>query len=131
MSEKVIKIPGPNHAITIEKFEGQVVVSFAKGVIATTSNALLLREATLPPVIYVPRVDIRMELLEQTKHATYCPYKGDASYFSVATDVENGINIAWSYETPYPAVSAIKDHLAFYADRVDIEFPPTSAPIQA
>jgi uncharacterized protein (DUF427 family) len=62
---------------------------------------------------------VDMALLERTEHATYCPYKGDCSYFSVPLGGDRSKNAVWTYEVPYPAVTLIKDHLAFYADRVD------------
>jgi len=81
--------------------------------------ALTLREAKYPAVQYVPRKDVDMTLLERTDHLTYCPYKGDCAYYSVPAGGERSINAVWTYEEPYAAVSAIKDHVAFYPDRVD------------
>jgi uncharacterized protein (DUF427 family) len=118
MSAKPIKIPGPDHPITITPNPGRVVVRVAGRIVADSRNALTLRESSYPPVQYVPRADVDMALLERTDRATYCPYKGDCSYFSVPFG--GLVNAVWSYETPYDAVNAIKDHLAFYADRVDI-----------
>lgn len=89
--------------------------------IADTRKALRLREASYPPVFYIPRGDAEMLLLVRSDHRTYCPYKGQCSYFSVRAGGERGVNAVWSYEEPYPAVNAIKDHLAFYSDRVVIE----------
>jgi uncharacterized protein (DUF427 family) len=88
-------------------------------VIADTRDALTLRESTYPPVQYVPRKDVDLALLERTNHATYCPYKGDCAYFSIPVGGERSTNAVWTYEHPYPAVDSIKDHLAFYPDRVD------------
>lgn len=119
MSDKPIKIPGPDHPITITPFDGKVVVRAAGQVIAETTNALTLKEASYPAVYYIPRADADMKTLEPSEHETYCPYKGDASYFSLPGDT--GKNGVWSYETPYAAVSEIKDHLAFYPDKVEIE----------
>jgi uncharacterized protein (DUF427 family) len=95
-----------------------VVVRVAGQIIAETGAALRLSEASYPPVLYIPRADANMALLAPSDHHTYCPYKGDCSYFSIPG--ERGANAVWSYEAPYPAVSAIKDHLAFYPDRVEI-----------
>jgi uncharacterized protein (DUF427 family) len=113
------KIPGPDHPITITPNPGRVCVTFNGRVVADTRRALTLREASYAPVQYIPRADIDMVLLERTAHATYCPYKGEASYFSLKADGRVSGNAVWSYEAPYPAVAAIKEHLAFYPTRVD------------
>jgi uncharacterized protein (DUF427 family) len=119
MTTKPIKIPGPDHPITIERNPARVVVTVGGRVIADTRAALTLREATYPAVHYVPRKDVDMSLLEQTSHATYCPFKGDCAYFSIPIGGERSVNAVWTYEAPFPAVEAIKDHVAFYPDRVD------------
>ena len=116
---KTIKVPGPDHPITIERNPNRVVVTVAGRVVADTRDALILREAAYPPVQYVPRKDVNMALLKRTEHATYCPYKGDCSYFSIPLGGERSANAVWTYETPYAAVAAIRDYLAFYPDRVD------------
>ena len=116
---KPIKVPGPDHPITIERNPKRVVITAAGLVVADTRDALILREAGYPPVQYVPRKDVNMALLERTEHATYCPYKGDCSYFSIPLGGDRSANAVWTYEAPYPAVTLIKDHLAFYPDRVD------------
>jgi uncharacterized protein (DUF427 family) len=116
---KPIKIPGPDHPIAIERNPNRVVVRVAGRVVADTSEALTLREASYPAVQYVPRKDVNMMLLERTEHATYCPYKGDCAYFSIPLGGDRSTNAVWTYEAPYEAVSPIKDHLAFYPDRVD------------
>ena len=116
---KPVKIPGPDHPITIEPATKRVTVSVAGKTVADSSNALVLRESTYPAVYYIPRKDVEMSLLERTEHASYCPYKGDASYYSIPAGGERSVNAIWSYETPYDAVSGIKDHVAFYPDRVD------------
>ena len=112
-------IPGPDHPITIERNPARVVVSVAGRVVADTRAALTLREASYPPVHYVPRRDVDMELLARSDHATHCPYKGDAAYYSIALGGERSVDAVWTYEAPYDAVAAIADHLAFYPDRVD------------
>jgi uncharacterized protein (DUF427 family) len=120
MSEaKSIKIPGPDHPISVERNTGRVVVSVAGRVIADTREALMLREAHYAPVQYIPRKDVDMTLLVRTQRTTYCPYKGDACYFSIPLGGERATDAVWSYETPYEAVAEIKDYLAFYPDRVD------------
>jgi uncharacterized protein (DUF427 family) len=88
-------------------------------VLADTANALVLREASYPEVFYVPRADVDMSKLQRTSHTTYCPYKGECSYYSIVSGGDKGINAVWTYEQPYEAVAQIKDHLAFYPDRVD------------
>ncbi len=122
---KPIKIPGPDHPISIEHNAGRVVVSVAGRVIADTRNALTLSEAHYPTVQYIPRKDVDMALLVRSDRTTYCPYKGDAAYFSIPVGGERSIDAVWTYETPYAAVAGIKDHLAFYPDRVGtIEVQP-------
>ena len=116
---KPIKIPGPDHPIAVARNPNQVIVTFAGHVIADTREALTLKEASYPPVFYIPRQDIHMALLQRTEHATYCPYKGDASYFTLAAGGRAAANAVWTYEHPHPAMTVIKDHLAFYPDRVD------------
>jgi uncharacterized protein (DUF427 family) len=114
-----MKIPGPDHPITIERNGKHVRVSFNGRVVADTRRALTLREASYPAVQYIPRADIDMSLLKRTAHATHCPYKGDASYFTLEVDGRVSENAAWSYEAPYPAMAQIEEHLAFYPSRVD------------
>lgn len=125
MTQPREKIPGKDHPIAIERHPTRAVVRAGAQVIADTTLALSLREASYPPVLYIPRADIDPALLERTDLSTHCPYKGDASYFSIPTAGELGINAAWSYERPYPAVAAIAGHIAFYPDRaVSIEEAP-------
>ncbi|MGF6775251.1 uncharacterized protein (DUF427 family) [Paraburkholderia sp. GAS334] len=114
-----VKIPGPDHPITIERNPARVVVSLAGRTLADTRNALTLREARYPAVLYIPAEDVDMTLLERTDHATYCPYKGDCAYYSIPLGGERSVNAVWTYETPYDAVASIKGHVAFYPDRVD------------
>jgi uncharacterized protein (DUF427 family) len=119
MSTKPVKFPGADHPITIEPNPARVVVSVAGQIIADTREALTLREASYPAVQYVPRKDVDMSLLKRTEHATYCPYKGDCTYYSVPIGGERSANAVWTYEAPFAAVTSIKDYLAFYPDRVD------------
>jgi uncharacterized protein (DUF427 family) len=119
MSEKPIKQPGPDHPITIERNPARVVVSVAGQVLADTQHALTLREASYPPVQYIPLADVDRSLLAESDHASYCPYKGDASYFSVPAGGERSVDAVWTYREPYAAVAEIADHVAFYPDRVD------------
>jgi len=118
-TSKPIKEPGPDHPISIERNANRVLISVAGCVIVDTREALTLREASYPAVQYIPRKDVDMTLLKRTKHATYCPYKGDCAYFSIPSGGERSTNAVWTYEEPYAAVARIKDHLAFYPDRVD------------
>jgi uncharacterized protein (DUF427 family) len=114
-----IRIPGPDHPITIEASPNRVVVMVGGHVIADTRRALMLREAAYPAVQYLPREDVNMALLERSEHVSYCPYKGDCAYYSVPLGGEHSVDAAWSYEAPYAAVNSIKDYLAFYPGRVD------------
>jgi uncharacterized protein (DUF427 family) len=116
---KPVKVPGPDHPISVERNSSRVVVSVAGRVIADTREALTLHEAHYPAVQYIPRKDVDMTLLSRTDRTTYCPYKGDAAYFSIPAGRERSIDAVWSYETPFTAVAGIRGHLAFYPDRVD------------
>lgn len=114
-----MKIPNADHPITIEPSAARVRVTVAGLVVADTHHALTLRESDYPAVQYIPRSDVDMTLLARTDNQTYCPYKGDASYYSVANGGERTVNAVWTYEAPFGAVAQIKDYLAFYPDRVD------------
>jgi uncharacterized protein (DUF427 family) len=118
---KPVKIPGPDHPISIAPNPKRVVVKVAGRVVADTRRALSLKEASYPAVNYIPREDVDMTLLQRTDHSTYCPYKGDCSYFSIPLGGETARNAVWSYEAPYAAVAEIKNRLAFYPDRVTVE----------
>jgi uncharacterized protein (DUF427 family) len=119
MSSKPIRIPGPDHPITITPARERITVSVAGQRIADTRAALILQEAAYPPVHYIPRKDVDMAQLERTSHQTYCPYKGDCSYYSIPAGAQRSVNAVWTYEAPYDAVSQIREYLAFYPDRVD------------
>ena len=114
-----MKLPGPDHPISIARNDKRVCVRFAGKVIADSTRALRLQEASYPAVNYIPREDTDMSALTPTAHSSHCPYKGDASYFTIAAGGRSAPNAVWSYQQPYPAMAAIKDHLAFYPDRVD------------
>jgi uncharacterized protein (DUF427 family) len=134
MKEKQIKIPGPDHPISIQRNPARVVVSVAGHVIAETRNALTLRESDYSPVQYIPPEDVDFSQLERTDHASYCPYKGECSYYSVPAGGEKSVNAVWTYEDPYPAVAQIKRQVAFYPDRVDEiteQLPTTPEPFQS
>ncbi|MBW8791852.1 MAG: DUF427 domain-containing protein, partial [Rhizobium leguminosarum] len=98
MSDKSFKIPGPDHPITVEHNPSRVVVTLGGKTIADTRNALTLREASYPPVQYIPRRDVDMSLLQRTDHSSHCPYKGDASYYSIIPGGERSKNAIWTYE---------------------------------
>jgi uncharacterized protein (DUF427 family) len=116
---KTVKIPGPDHPISVERNASRVVVTVGSRIVAETRKALTLREASCPPVQYIPRRDVDMTLLARTDHATNCPYKGDSAYYSIPLGGVRSANAVWTYESPYAAVAAIRDYLAFYPDRVD------------
>lgn len=119
MSSRVQRIPGPDHPIEVTPDSSHIVIRIDGRVLADTRSALTLREASYPPVHYIPRKDVDMSLLARTDHQTYCPYKGDCSYYSIPLGGERSVNAVWTYEHPYDAVAPIKDHLAFYPTRVD------------
>jgi uncharacterized protein (DUF427 family) len=119
MPAKPMKIPGPEHPISIEANPSRVLVKAAGKVIADTRDALTLREASYPAVQYIPRRDVDMAALARSEHTTYCPYKGDASYYSIPAGGDRSRNAVWTYEAPFEAMAQIKDYLAFYPDRVD------------
>jgi uncharacterized protein (DUF427 family) len=128
MSAVAQKIPGPDHPITVQPSLDRVQVTFAGQTIADSTDALTLREASYPPVQYIPKSDVRMELLTPTAHKTHCPYKGDASYFTIKVGDRTAKDAVWCYEAPYAAVAEIAGHVAFYPDRVDsIDIKKTQA----
>jgi uncharacterized protein (DUF427 family) len=119
MSDKPMKIPGPDHPISIDPNPSRVVVTVGGRIIADTHNALTLHETSYPAVQYIPRRDVDMAALTRSEHTTYCPYKGYASYYSIPAGGDRSLNAVWTYETPFEAMAQIKDYVAFYPDRVD------------
>lgn len=121
-----MKAPGyrkhPDHRITTKPAGARVQVRFNGEVIADSQDAILLEEGSYPPVYYFPRKDVKMERLKRSTHSTHCPFKGDASYYSLVNGAQNAV---WTYETPYDEMSAIKEHVAFYPDKVDSIAPVT------
>ena len=115
---KAMKLPGPDHPITIEANSRRVRITWNGQVVADSKRALTLREAAYAPVQYIPRADVKMALLKRSDHGTHCPYKGDASYYSIELEGRRSENAVWSYEEPYEAMAAIKGYVAFYPDRV-------------
>jgi len=116
-----MKLPGPDHPITIAANPKRVRVSLGGVVIADSTNALTLKEASYPAVNYLPREDTNMALLSRTERVTHCPYKGYANYFSIVAYGKTVQNAIWTYETPFPAMTEISGHLAFYPDKVKVE----------
>lgn len=114
-----MKIPGPDHPITITPSTKRLRVTFAGKVVADSTRTRTLKEANYPAVHYFPRGDADMSAFVRTDHHTHCPYKGDASYFTLTADGDHAVNAVWSYEAPYPAMAEIKDYLAFYPNCVD------------
>ena len=119
MTDRQIRTPGVDHPITIEPNGTRVIVRAGGVVVADSKAALTLREATYPAVQYIPREDVDMSLLRQTDHKTYCPYKGDCSYYSIPIGGSKSEYAVWTYEEPYDAVASIKEYLAFYPSPVD------------
>jgi len=111
----------PSHRVDLEPSPGTVRVRFAGEVLADSERALLVRETGHDPVVYFPREDVRAEFLESTEHSTFCPFKGDASYWSLRVGDREEANAAWSYEDPFEEVVGLKNFMAFYADRVEWE----------
>lgn len=125
---KTIKIPNSEHPIAIERNLSRVRVTAAGRVVADTTRALTLRESHYPPVQYLPRDDVDMSVLERSDNQSYCPYKGEAAYYSITVGGGRGKNAVWTYEAPHESVSEIKEYLAFYPEGVDsIEETPGPA----
>jgi uncharacterized protein (DUF427 family) len=119
MADKPVLYPGPDHPITVTPTEGRVVVKVAGQVVADTRAALTLQESTYPAVQYIPLADVDTSLLEPTATQSYCPYKGDASYYSIPAGGDKSVDAIWEYKEPREAVAQIKEHVAFYPNRVD------------
>jgi len=120
MTSRPSLTPGPDHPITIEHNPNRVQVRAGGILIADTTDALALYEASYPPVQYIPRADADMAQLKRSDHSTYCPYKGEASYFDVVSLGDKGVNAVWTYERPYPAAAEIEGRLAFYPNIVEL-----------
>jgi uncharacterized protein (DUF427 family) len=120
MTEKLVLQPDESHPITIERSPERIVVTVGGRTIADTQAALTLREADYPPVHYIPLADVERSLLEPTDHSSYCPYKGDANYYTILMNGRFAENAVWTYEHPYPAMESIRDRLAFYPNQVEI-----------
>lgn len=113
--------PGADHPITIEPNRGHVTVRRGSVIIAESDRALDLRESSYPSVLYIPMDDVDQDTLRGSDEHTYCPYKGEASYYDIVPgDEEGAAGAVWYYPEPYGAVEDIRDHVAFYPDRVTI-----------
>ncbi|MBT2471933.1 DUF427 domain-containing protein [Streptomyces sp. ISL-66] len=121
MTIRESKIPGPEHPITIESTGTRVVARVGAHTIADTTRALTLREASYPPVQYIPLEDVDQSLLMASATQTYCPYKGDASYYRIALADGGPADAVWFYREPHEAVAVIAGHVAFYPDKVDVQ----------
>ncbi len=115
-----VKLPGPDHEVTIAPSSDRVVVRSGETTIADSRSTLVLFETNHPAVRYIPLADVDRSQLAPSDLSTYCPYKGDASYYSIIAGEERGTDAVWFYDQPYPAVAEIKDHVAFYPDRVEL-----------
>lgn len=123
-----VLLPSAKHPITVEPTGSRVVVRVGGKVVADSGNALTLQESTYPAVQYIPMADVDQSVLRRTGTSTYCPFKGDASYYSVETpDGQTAEDLIWTYEQPHPAVAEIAGHVAFYADRADVAVEPSGA----
>lgn len=120
MTDRPVLQPTAEHPITIEPTTGRVVVRIDGETVADTRSALTLRESNYPAVQYIPLDDVDRTRLTRTDTSTYCPYKGDAGYYSVTTAAGTTDDVIWTYEQPYPAVAAIAGHVAFYPDKAEI-----------
>lgn len=120
MTEKLVLVPGPDHPITVAPSDTTVTVRFGDRQIAKTDRALVLRESTYPPVYYVPLDAVDQDVLEPSEYETYCPFKGEASYYSLHDGDQVAQDAVWFYATPYDAVSQIAGHVAFYPQSVEI-----------
>jgi uncharacterized protein (DUF427 family) len=119
VANKLVLTPGRRHPLTVRPARARVVVRVAGQVIADSRSALTLREADHPPVHYLPRQDVDMTALERADHESYCPFTGDAAYYSIPAAGERGVHAVWTYEAPHEVAGRIKDHLAFYPNRMD------------
>ena len=120
MTDKAVLVPGPEHPITVTPAGTTVTVRLGDRVIATTDRALVLQEASYPAVHYLPLEDVATDVLRPSAHQSYCPFKGDASYYSLVDGDTVIADAVWSYVTPYDAVSEIANHVAFYPQHVEL-----------
>jgi uncharacterized protein (DUF427 family) len=119
MPDRPVLEPSEKHPITVTPTAGRVVVTVGGKVVADTRESLTLQESTYPAVQYVPLTDVDESLLERTATESYCPFKGEASYYSIPAGGDKAVDAVWEYQNPHDAVAEIKGHIAFYPDRVD------------
>ncbi len=119
MTDTLVLVPGPDHPITIEAARARVTVRLGGRVVADTQDALTLTETSYPPVQFVPLADVDESLLVPSSHTSYCPYKGAATYFDLRIGDDTASAAVWTYADPHDAVAQVKEHVAFFADRVD------------
>jgi uncharacterized protein (DUF427 family) len=125
------KTPGPEHPITLERSSSHVIVRSGSVVVAETDRALEMREASYPPVLYIPLDDVDQRHLRGSEQHTWCPYKGEASYYDIVDGSGNDLDaVVWYYDDPFPAVADIKGHVAFYTDRVTVIADPRESAVQ-
>ncbi len=115
-----MRTPGPDHPISITEHPSRVEVRANGQVVVSTTRALALQEADYPVMLYLPREDADMQLLERSATTSVCPFKGEASYFSLVVNGQTDKDVVWTYESPNPAVAAIKNHLAFFPNKVEV-----------
>jgi uncharacterized protein (DUF427 family) len=121
MTDRPVLEPTSSHPITVEPTGKHVTVRVNGELLADTNDALTLQEATYPAVYYIPLRDVVAERLKASDTETYCPFKGDASYYDVVTEGGETVDDAiWTYTKPYPAVGQIAGHVAFYPDKADV-----------
>jgi uncharacterized protein (DUF427 family) len=121
MSDRPVLEPTDSHPITVEPTRKHVTVRVNGELVAETDEALTLQESTYPAVQYIPLRDVVAERLKPSDTETYCPYKGDASYYHVVTEAGDTVDdVIWTYREPYPAVGRIVGHVAFYPNKADI-----------
>lgn len=109
----------PDRIMEYTATDQRVRVTFGGQTIADSYSAIALREEDYPIAYYIPQADARMDLMARTDHSTHCPFKGDASYWTIQTGDNNAENAVWSYETPFDEAKVIEGYLAFYGSKVD------------
>ena len=113
----------PDYRVDLDPSSARVRVTFDGETVADSERTLVVRETKHEPVVYFPREDVRFDLLESTSHTTFCPFKGEASYWTLRVGDRVEENVVWSYGDPFDEVAGIKDYVSFYADRVDWDPP--------
>jgi uncharacterized protein (DUF427 family) len=124
MTDMKVLVPGLDHPISVDETPERVTVRFGGHLVAESRRALTLREASYPPVQYVPLDDVSPGVLEPSSHTSWCPYKGKATYYDLSVGGEVSQAAVWTYRKPRQAVARIKDRVAFYPDRVEVTVVP-------